>query len=90
VPANQFMMEMTGMTGLSVGQVNTTLQGRIAEIQTEAAEKARIAALECSRVLKTYGCSWTTYLAANPTVETWATKYPTLVPAEKARLGAID
>ena len=90
VPANQFMMEMTGMTGLSVGQVNTTLQGRIAEIQTEAAEKARIAALECSRVLKTYGCSWTTYLAANPTVETWATKYPTLVPAEKTRLGAID
>jgi hypothetical protein len=90
VPANQFMMEMTGMTGLSVGQVNTGLQARMDQIKAEAAEKARIAALDCGRVLKTYGCSWSGYVAANPAVQIWATKYPALVPAEKARLGAID
>jgi hypothetical protein len=90
VPANQFMMEMTGMTGLSVGQVNTTLQARIEQIKAEAAEKARIAALDCSRVLKRYDCSWNAYLTANPAVQTWASKYPALVPAEKARLRAID
>lgn len=89
-PANQFMMEMTGMTGLSMGQVNTTLQARIDQIKAEAAEKARIAALDCSRVLKTYGCSWDAYIEANPPVQIWANKYPALVPAEKARLGAID
>lgn len=90
VPANQFMMEMTGMTGLSMGQVNSDLQARIDQIKAEAAEKARIAALDCSRVLKTYACSWNDYVAANPAVQTWATKYPALVPAEKARLKAID
>lgn len=87
VPANQFMMEMTG---LSLGQVNTDLQARIDQIKAEAAEKARIAALDCARVLKTYACSWNDYLAANPAAQIWANKYPALVAAEKARLRAID
>lgn len=47
-------------------------------------------ALDCSRVVKTYGCSWSAYVAANPAVQIWATKYPSMVPAEKARLRAID
>ena len=87
VPANQFMMEMMGMTGLSVGEVNKDLQGRIDQIKAESAEKARIAALDCARVLKPYSCSWNAYLAANPSVQIWASKYPALVPPEKTRLG---
>ena len=90
VPANQFMMEMMGMTGLSVGEVNKDLQGRIDQIKAESAEKARIAALDCARVLKPFSCSWDAYLAANPSVQIWAAKYPALVPPEKTRLGAID
>jgi hypothetical protein len=90
VPANQFMMELMGMTGLSVGEVNKNLQGRIDQIKAERAEKARIAALDCARILKSYGCSWDAYLAANPAVQIWAEKYPALVAAEKTRLGAID
>jgi hypothetical protein len=90
VPANQFMMELMGMTGLSVGEVNKNLQGRIDQIKAEKAEKARIAALDCARILKSYGCSWDAYLAANPAVQIWAGKYPALVAAEKTRLGAID
>ncbi len=90
VPSNQFMMELMGMTGLSVGEVNKNLQGRIDQIKAESAEKARIAALDCARILKSYSCSWDTYLAANPAVQIWARKYPALVPAEKARLRAID
>ena len=90
VPANQFMMELMGMTGLSVGEVNKNLQGRIDQIKAEKAEKARIAALDCARILKSYGCSWDAYLAANPAVQIWAEKYPALVAAEKTRLGAID
>ena len=87
VPANQFMMEMMGMTGLSVGEVNKDLQGRIDQIKAESAEKARIAALDCARVLKPFSCSWDAYLAANPAVQIWAAKYPALVPPEKTRLG---
>lgn len=90
VPANQFMMEMLGMTGLSIGQVNTNLQARIDQIKVEAAEKARIAALDCARVLKPYACSWNAYVATNPAVQIWATRYPALVPAEKTRLGSVD
>lgn len=90
VPANQFMMELMGMTGLSLGQVNTALQTRIDGIKAEAVEKARMAALNCARVLKTYSCRWNDYVAANPAVQIWANKYPALVPAEKARLRAVD
>ena len=90
VPANQFMMEIMGMTGLSVGEVNKDLQGRIDQIKAESAEKARIASLDCARALKTYSCSWDAYVAANPAVQIWANKYPSMVPAEKARLRAID
>jgi hypothetical protein len=90
VPANQFMMEMMGMTGLSIGEVNKDLQGRIGQIKAESAEKARIASLDCARVLKTYSCSRDAYVVANPAVQIWANKYPSMVSAEKARLRAID
>jgi len=90
VPANQFMMEMMGMTGLSVGEVNKDLQARLEQIKAEASEKARIAALDCARVLKPYACSWNAYLTANPAVQIWANKYPAMVPSEKARLRAVD
>ena len=90
VPANQFMMEMMGMTGLSVGEVNKDLQARLEQIKAEASEKARIAALDFARVLKPYDCSWNAYLTANPAVQIWANKYPAMVPSEKARLRAVD
>ncbi len=89
-PANQFMMEMMGMTGLAVGQVNPNLQSRIDQIRAESAEKARVASLDCARPLKIYSCSWQSYTEANPTVKAWAERNPSLVAAEKARLGAID
>jgi hypothetical protein len=89
-PANQFMMEMMGMTGLAVGQVNADLQARIERIRAESAEKTRAASLDCARPLKTYNCSWQSYLEANPTVQAWAERNPALVAAEKARLGAVD
>jgi hypothetical protein len=89
-PANQFMMEMMGMTGLTVGQVNTSLQARIDQIRAESAEKARVASLDCARPLKPYNCNWQSYLEANPTVKVWADRNPALVQAEKARLGAVD
>jgi hypothetical protein len=90
VPANQFMMELMGMTGLSVGQVNQTLQARIDMIKAQAAEKARIEALDCARVLKPYACSWSAYQTANPAVQVWAKRYPQFVQAEKAKLRAAD
>jgi len=89
-PANQFMMEMMGMTGLAVGQVNTTLQARIEQIRAESAEKSRVASLDYARPLKPYSCSWQSYLEANSSVKTWAERNPALVPAEKTRLGAVD
>ena len=84
------MMEMMGMTGLSVWEVNKHLQERIAQIKAESSEKARIASLDCARALRTYSCSWDAYEAANPAVQIWTNKYPSMVPAEKARLSATD
>jgi hypothetical protein len=84
------MMEVMGMTGLSIGEANKELQPQLAQMKADAAEKAWIAALDCSRVVKTYGCSWSAYVAANPAVEIWASKYPAMVPAGMARLRAID
>ena len=89
-PSNQFMLELMGMTGLSLGEVNKELQGRVDIIKKESTEKARIAALDCSRVLKKYGCSWNSYLEANPNVKLWADKNPSMVQAEKTKLGSID
>jgi hypothetical protein len=89
-PANQFMMEPMGMTRLSMGEVNKDLKGRIDRIKQQATERAQIQTLVCAGVLKPYSCSWNTYLEANPNVKIWAERYPTMVPAEKARLGAID
>jgi hypothetical protein len=89
-PSNQFMIELMGMTGLSLGEVNKELQGRVDIIKKESTEKARIAALDCSRVLKKYGCSWNSYLEANPNVKLWADKNPSMVQAEKTKLGSID
>lgn len=68
----------------------STRQARIETIKAESAEKARIASLDCARALKAYNCSWTSYLAANPSLRAWAKKYPQMVPAEKTRLGAVD
>jgi len=89
-PANQFMMEMMGMTGLALGQVKTSLQARMDQIRAESAEKSRVASLDCARPLKPYACSWQSYTEANPTVKVWSERNPSLVAGEKARLGAID
>jgi hypothetical protein len=89
-PANQFMMEMMGMTGLSVGEVNKTLQAQIDTLKAEAAEKKRIDSLECGLAIKNYKCSWSAYLNANPSQKAWAQKYPNMAEKEKARLNAVD
>ena len=90
VPANQFMSELMGMTGLSMGETNKTLQEQINTLQAAAAEKARLAALQCAPVLKPYKCSWSQYLEANASVRAWAQKYPQMASSEKTRLLAAD
>lgn len=96
-PANQFMMELMGLTGLSMGSVNTSLQSKIDKIKADEAEKDRIAAekerisrLDCGPVLKQYQCSWSKYLDGNPTVKAWAERFPSMALAEKAKQNAIE
>jgi hypothetical protein len=89
-PANQFMMELMGMTGLSMGSVNTTLQSKIEQVKAEKAEKDRLANLECGKAVKPFKCSWSAYLDANPGVKAWAEKNPKMAEAEKVKQGAID
>ena len=83
-PANQFMMELMGLTGLSMGAVNEELQARREQIAAEKAEEERIANLECGRVLKAYKCSWSAYLEGNPSVRAWAEKYPEMAEKEES------
>ena len=89
-PANQFMMEMMGMTGLSMGEINEDLEEKRDQIAAEKAEEERIANLECGRVLKAYKCSWGLYLESNPAVAAWADKYPLMAEKERMKQGAID
>ena len=89
-PANQFMMELMGLTGLSMGAVNEDLQVRREQIAAEKAEEERIANLECGRVLKAYQCSWGAYLEGNPSVKAWAEKYPEMAEKERIKQGALE
>ena len=90
VPAQQFMTELAGLTQLSLGQENDALRGRIEAIRAQAEERRRLEALRCSAVLQPHACSWSRYLEANPDLRLWSESNPRLVPAEKARLGAVD
>ena len=95
VPANQFMMEMMGMTGLSMGELNKVAQARLKR-QANTATATTTGVLEqeqagsCAPVLRSYSCSWSKYLEANVVARKWAQANPSLVPAEKARLKAKD
>ena len=88
-PANQMSMELIGMTGLTMGETNSTLQARLDVIKAEAAEKERIANLERGKVLKAYDCNWNKYLDANPSVKAWAVKFPDMAEIERIKQGAI-
>ena len=88
-PANRMSMELMGFTGLSMGETNPTLQAKIDILKEEAAERERIANLECGRVLKAYECNWNKYLDANPTVKAWADKFPEMAEKERIKQGAV-
>lgn len=96
VPANQFMMEMMGMTGLSMGELNKSAHARLKRNQSATAEQnedpkdTSQGSSGCAPALKAYKCSWTKYVDANPSAKRWAAANPQLVGAEKARLGASD
>lgn len=89
-PANQFMMELMGLTGLSMGSINEELQASLDQIAAEKAEENRIANLECGPVLKAYKCSWSAYLRGNPAVAAWAEKYPEMAEKERIKQGATE
>ena len=88
-PANRMAMELIGMTGLTMGETNPELQAKIDSLKAEAAERERIANLECGKVLKRYDCNWNTYLDANPTVKAWAERFPEMAEKERIKQGAI-
>ena len=46
--------------------------------------------LNCNRKIRSYGCSYSAYLDANPNMKAWANANPDLVSKEKIRLGSID
>ena len=88
-PANRLAMELMGMTGLTMGEVNPTLQAKLDKLQEEAAERERIANLECGKVLKVYDCNWNKYLDANPAVKAWAEQFPDMAEKERIKQGAV-
>ena len=88
-PANRMSMELIGMTGLTMGETNPTLQARLDVLKEEAAERERIANLECGKVLKAYECNWNKYLDANPSVKAWAEKFPDMAEKERMKQGAV-
>ncbi|WP_143593679.1 hypothetical protein [Synechococcus sp. 1G10] len=89
-PAVNFAYDMSRLTGLASGQRSEKSIALMNEKKAAEAEKARIASLDCGKVLKQYNCSWDMYLSANPSVATWAASYPSMANVEKARLGAVD
>ena len=88
-PANRMSMELIGLTGLTMGETNPTLQARLDILKEEAAERERIANLECGKVLKAYDCNWNKYLDSNPAVKAWAEKFPEMAEKERLKQGAV-
>ena len=88
-PANMMAMELIGMTGLTMGETNPTLRARLDVLKEEAAERERIANLECGKVFKVYDCNWNKYLDANPAVKAWAEKFPEMAEKERLKQGAV-
>ena len=88
-PANRMSMELIGLTGLTMGETNPTLEARLDVLKEEAAERERIANLECGSVLKAYECNWNKYLDANPSVKAWAEKFPNMAEKERIKQGAV-
>ena len=88
-PANRMSMELIGLTGLTMGETNPTLQAKLDTLKEEAAERERIANLECGKVLKAYDCNWSKYLDSNPAVKAWAEKFPEMAEKERLKQGAV-
>ena len=88
-PANRMSMELIGLTGLTMGETNPTLQAKLDILKEEAAERERIANLECGKVLKAYDCNWNKYLDSNPAVKAWAEKFPEMAEKERLKQGAV-
>ena len=88
-PANRMAMELIGLTGLTMGETNPRLQEKLDTLKAEAAERERIANLECGKVLKRYSCNWNKYLDANPPVKAWAEKFPEMAEKERIKQGAV-
>ena len=72
-----------------MGETNPTLQARLDTLKAEAAERDRIANLECGRVLKSYDCNWNKYLDANASVKAWAEQFPEMAEKERIKQGAV-
>jgi hypothetical protein len=91
VPANLFLAELIGFTGLSAGEVNKSAQLLLAKLRLDQQQSEKPAvASTCSPSLQPWNCSYARYREANPTVDAWAKANPQLIQAEKVRLGATD
>ena len=89
-PANRFMMELIAVTGLTMGQINERVQSRMVKAPELFVVPKRAAAADCRPVLQPFACRWSGYLEVNDDVRLWSETHPHLVPAQKARLGAVD
>lgn len=71
---------------------NSTCQTAPTDWESPAARTKREAleGPDCDPKLKNYGCSYSAYLEANPSVKIWADRNPDLVQKERLRLRSID
>lgn len=89
-PADRFMLELIAVTGLTMGQINERAQGRVVKAPEPSAAADAAAPKGCRPVLRPFECRWSGYLDAHENVRLWSETHPHLVPAQKARLGAVD
>ena len=55
-----------------------------------AAAKAKREGPKCNFKLQKYGCSYNTYLEANPSMKKWAELNPDMAAKERAKLQSVD
>lgn len=46
--------------------------------------------VSCKKPVSDFGCSWSKYLDANPSIRSWALKNPAMADKEKLRLEAVE
>jgi hypothetical protein len=89
-PAARVKRQLTSLTNLAPSQVSEEATSKAAALKKESTRQKLINSLDCSPLIKPYGCSFTQYMNSIPSVKAWAIANPSLVESQMIKMKAIE